>query len=547
VKLYIFPFHRSETEMRTCSSSSKSSQLTSKRFLSPCIAARRLLLSWAVKKSPSTRATPQDRPTAIQLRVLTYNLICHLKLALLAIVLIIIIFIIMADDNVVSSSTRNIDPIILRAVGAIDIQGSSRADHQELKIENLPSLDGDNAQFIVNYLLQHANSVNRLYIGCHEWSVQAVEIFRSYFSTTTCTLRFINLHRGRLGNANCGRLLSGLHGNTSVVQLHLRYDIGLQGAAGGGHLSALLQNNSHLRELRCGSMSLGAPGARALSASLRSSHSLRALLLRKCSLGDAGTAVLARALEDNRTIHVLSLESNNMTSQSLVHVIRLLKHESLRLLTLDQNPNLFSSRSPTTLFTNALRSSAWEIKLKILSMNLCQLPSQVITALFSAAAGAAVDDTPSIYELNVYDRNQIHGQALVQILQLVPRMTSLRRLHVNLDFAGASVQSSFHSNTSVTHLYSGVDRVKIKRQYHRHDNSQHNAVEPLLRILKRNQKLHNANGLLQGTNRKGVWVAGLTCLAQDHTGASAVYKIMRAKLVMWWAPPQSVLSTTYSI
>lgn len=425
----------------------------------------------------------------------------------------------MANNN----SIVSIDPIVRRAVAAIDIKGTE----QELKVENLNVLDGDNAQYIVDFLQQHSNSVmvNKLYICCNQWSAQAVEIFRSFFVTTT--LDKINLRRGRLGNVNCGRLLSGLHGNMCVSKLYLRYNIGLEGAAGGGHLSALLQNNPQLKELRCGSFSLGAQGARALQASLGTNQILQALLLRKCRLGDEGTAAIASALKENNTIQVLSLENNHITSNSLPHVARLLQHESLQLLILDQNPQLFSSNENMALFSNAL---SCHNKLKILSMNLCQLPSHVLTALFFSAAL----DTTSLSELNAYDLDQIGGQTLEQLLKIIPMMSSLRRLHINLDFTNESVQSSFHRNTSITHLYTGLNRDKIR----------HYNVKPLLRILKRNQKLHNANELLhdvpsQSNIPKGIWVKGLQCLAHDNTGATAVYKIMRAKLVMWWAPQQA--------
>jgi hypothetical protein len=480
------------------------------------------------------------------------------------------------NNNIVS-----IDPLVRRAVAAIDINETE----QELKVENLNVLDGNNAQYMVDFLhrqQQHPHSsndarnkmvmVNKLYICCNQWSTQAVEVFRAFFVTTT--LDKINLRRGRLGNENCGRLLSGLHGNNNmcgVSKLYLRYNIGLEGAAGGGHLAALLQHNTQLKELRCGSFALGAPGARAMQTSLCTNTSLQALLLRKCRLGDEGTAAIASALNDNHTIQVLSLENNHLTFHSLANVAQLLQHPSLQLLILDQNPELFANHENNnmTLFTDALSSP--NNKLKILSMNQCRLPSHVLIALFSSAAARIIDDndttmtSSSLSELNAYDQDQVCGQTLMQLLEIIPKLSSsLRRLHVNFDFTNASVQASFHSNTGITHLYNRVNRTKITshhlRQRHHHNNNSNN-VEPLLRILKRNRKLHHANELLHDSSSsmpqtqnssisnnsnvipKGLWVMGLESLLAAHdddntTGITAVYKILRAKLVMWWAPKQ---------
>jgi hypothetical protein len=164
------------------------------------------------------------------------------------------------------------------------------------------------------------------------------------------------------------------------------------------------------------------------------------------------------------------------------------------------------------------------------------LKSQVLTALFLSASL-----NTCLSELNVYDRNQVgSGETLERLLEIISTMsTSLRRLYINMDFTNRSVISSFHQNTSITHLYCGVNRTRVRD------------VEPLVRIMKRNRKLHHANELLllrhpheptpNITVPKGVWVKGIQCLSHDSTGATAVYTILRAKLVMWWAP--KVVST----
>jgi hypothetical protein len=59
------------------------------------------------------------------------------------------------------------------------------------------------------------------------------------------SLQYILFNGVNLGNVNARRLLSGLHGNTSVIQLEL-FSVGMEGAAGGAILSEFMQNNSTL-------------------------------------------------------------------------------------------------------------------------------------------------------------------------------------------------------------------------------------------------------------------------------------------------------------
>jgi Leucine Rich repeat len=194
-----------------------------------------------------------------------------------------------------------INNIIRRAVEAINVQETE----QVVDIEDFRLIvDGFNAQYIVDFLQRHPYAVKGLRICCLLLSPQAVEILRVFFSTTN--LREISLIGGSLGNVNGGRLLSGLHGHTSVSTLTLGL-VGLQGAAGGGHLSALLENNLHLKDLVLIDNNLGPEGARALQPSL-ANCTLESLTLNDCRLGDDGIATIANALQEIDTIQILSLD-----------------------------------------------------------------------------------------------------------------------------------------------------------------------------------------------------------------------------------------------
>jgi hypothetical protein len=251
-----------------------------------------------------------------------------------------------------------------------------------------------------------------------------------------------------------------------------------------------------------------------------------------CDLGDEGISLLVDAILEasGSAIKVLGLGSNEITSNGLAHLTRLLQHSSsVTGIHLDENPGLFNDQENSRLFASALRDTT----LKWLRLNSCRIPSHVIVSLVQALIHNQIFE-----ELSVYCSEQLQGDDLQRLLEIVPKMPSnLRRLAIHLDFSNKSVVSSFHWNTGLLSLNNGSEFVP----------------GPISDILKRNRQLRNANELLdsephrQRTIPLGLWVKGIESLTLDNAGTTALYKILREKLVTWRAPlPQEAAASTTS-
>jgi hypothetical protein len=467
---------------------------------------------------------------------------------------------------------RSIDRTIRDALEGINVD---KEEGQELAIQ-CPNLiiDRVNARHIANFMRQNPHTVKTLILVFDRFATtDAVEIFSSSFLTTT-TAMTTRLHalrlEGFLGNDRARLLFSSLHRNTSITELVL-HKIGIHDWMGGSHLTSLLQNNSTLTTLSCGQDAIGLKGARALQHGIRANHTLRILCLFNCFLRDSGLSVLVDALQDNSTVTALNLSKNRITSNGLVHVIRLLQQNartssSLKVLHLDSNAGLFHDEVNVGLFCDTLRNT----KLEWLHINFCQLPLHAIMALFqvfvvddNANTSASMPPTTTttttlqLLDLFVYDRVQLKGQDLEHLLNVIPQMRKIRSLSVNLNFKDAAVMSAFHRSPCIRYLFDENDEQAIVVA--NDDDDDESAAGPsVIRSLRRNRRLHTAKQLLHGesTSRQvmipalisggggSVWAKAIHLLGNHDTGATAVYKILQEKLGTWCAAAAAVAATT---
>jgi hypothetical protein len=240
-------------------------------------------------------------------------------------------------------------------------------------------------------------------------------------------------------------------------------------------------------------------------------------------------------LEGNSTISALDFGNNSITAIGLSHVTRLLQHQhpssAVVSIRLDENFGMFDNQETTRLFLIALQNS----KMKYLSFKYCRLPSQAVIALFQAAAMLE-----TLRDLHVYDNVRLEGQDLMRLLQVIPNMSNVCHLCINLAFRNEAVSGAFHLNTSIRRLCGDFHQPEIM------------PGTVLFEILKRNRRLLKARRLLclfrmttkttttTTTTRvpawDGLWAKAIEELTLDSSGATAIYEIMQEKLVEWCAP-----------
>lgn len=436
--------------------------------------------------------------------------------------------------------TRANTAVLRQALQGIDVKGKE----QMLDIHCAKIISVVDAQCIVDFLQRHADAVHVMSLGFRQLSGQAMEIFRDFFATTSLDKIVVI---GSLGNENGGHLLSGLHGNRSVSKLALS-DIGFEGAQGGWHLSELLQNNSHLKELVCLRLvSLGPEGARSLQSFLCINQTLQNLSLHTCGLGDEGTLVIVNALEENQALVKLCLGNNHITSNGLPLITRLLRRKkSLTSINLCSNAGLFDDKENTKQFAIALILQ--KSKLQNMNMSQCHISSRALIAIFQASIN-------TLTQFYVYDNVRLEGKDLERLLKIIPRMTKLYRLHINLDFMNnESVLSHFHGNVHIRYLHGEAsEEVEITNG-------------PVFCILERNRWIYKTNKLrkheLQWNKKKdirrrrpplfgdGLWIKSMERITRSDgnnnntVGASAIYQILQEKLVVWAKQQQTCCHNT---
>jgi hypothetical protein len=159
-------------------------------------------------------------------------------------------------------------------------------------------------------------------------------------------------------------------------------------------------------------------------------------------------------------------------------------------------------------------------------LNYCQLPVDALAALFAALSTKTAPAT----HLLVYDNAELQVADREHLLEIILQVQNVRDLHVNLDFTDESVLSSFRRNSSICNLHT-YDTARRRHEV---------ASGPVVDTLKRNRCLYEATVLLGNKPRGSVPMSlcsrAIDRLSDDNTGATAVYKILQEKLVMWCAP-----------
>jgi hypothetical protein len=500
------------------------------------------------------------------------------------------------DDEVVEAdsssnpSSSTIDASVRRALDAVDIDNATENHPLALDIQMVQLMDELNAQYIVDFLQQrrqhHHNAVdeeddtpgviNALTMSYFDFSPRAAEVFAAYFASPSSSAVYKVHLIGELGNENAATILSGLQQNPSVTELAL-CAVGLQGAVGGEHIATYLLNdgNPHLNELICGNLALGPQAAHALRPALLAVNccTLHTLCLFGCQLGDKGVAVIVDAIVGgqqeaggdcwNNGIRYLSLSENDLTSDCIAHLARLLYfHDKLERLDLGTNPLLFQAddENKTRPFFQAISSLARgaTAMLRRLLLSYCQMPGPAMIALFRALASGDDKNSSSMMsctltELEVYDHVQLSQEERHRLLDIIPQVQNVVALRINLDFTNAAVLSSFSLNSSIQHLFTGgireitegpifvtmqrnrnlwyVNRLLHRDHHHhhlRHHHHHHHEDEPC----------SNEEPIPAAAFGDSIWAKAIERLAQDNsTGASATYKILCEQLPSkWWLP-----------
>jgi hypothetical protein len=100
-----------------------------------------------------------------------------------------------------------------------------------------------------------------------------------------------------------------------------------------------------------------------------------------------------------------------------------------------------------------------------------------------------------------------------------------------------SVLSAFRRSTTIQRLFTSNITTQFRQEV---ENG------PVYDIMKRNRVISHAIELLESESQWTIpfykFIERIT-RPNDNTGATAVYKIMQEKLVMWWAPHQAAVST----
>jgi Ran GTPase-activating protein (RanGAP) involved in mRNA processing and transport len=90
-----------------------------------------------------------------------------------------------------------------------------------------------------------------------------------------------------------------------------------------------MQNMPQLQRLDCSESALRVEGVRALQPSLQANRTLKELSLWGCEIGNEGISVLADSLAGNTTIDILKIGYNEITSNVLDDITRLLESTHL--------------------------------------------------------------------------------------------------------------------------------------------------------------------------------------------------------------------------
>jgi Leucine Rich repeat len=204
-------------------------------------------------------------------------------------------------------------------------------------------------------------AITELWFFCvrlSEPSDGGLDVLRTFFSRSDTTLTKVCLYYCNFGSAqDASQLLAAFETNRTVTDLTIHQIGNLQGVMLGDCLSSLLQNMPQLQRLACTLCSLGVDGVHAFQPSLQANRTLRKLNFSHCRIRDEGIRLIADALAGNMTFEILDIGYNEISSNGLDDITRILESTRLKKIDLAFNHRVFDDEHTTLHFAAMLHKN----------------------------------------------------------------------------------------------------------------------------------------------------------------------------------------------
>jgi Leucine Rich repeat len=254
-----------------------------------------------------------------------------------------------------SMSEQFVHPVILD--GIANLERRSSREIQVLTIEPMVNMidtriDRASVSHLVSFMRQRVLlhcpvtelKLSRLHLK--NPSDGSLDVLREFFAEDTALskIEIVSCCGFRDAEAT-SRLFAAIQTNTSLTDLTM-YAVYRRGAALGGCLFGLFHMRTLQRLVVC-DQSLDAEAIRAFQLGLRENRHMKELRLSQCRINDEGLRLIVDALVGNTTLEVLDIAGNDITSNSLSGITRLVKVARLKEIYLSDNP-MFVNSSDTT-------------------------------------------------------------------------------------------------------------------------------------------------------------------------------------------------------
>jgi Leucine Rich repeat len=282
-------------------------------------------------------------------------------------------------------------------------------------------------------------------------------------------------------------------------------------------------------------------GVRAFQPALQVNRTLRELGLRMCSIRDDSVGLLADSLDGNTTIEILNIGHNQISSDGLDDITRLLESTQLRKVDLQLNHGLFIVEAASRRFARVLSRHEF---LKDLNLHYCQLGNGGIHIIVNGLVDNA------ILEVLTITWNYITLAGLADVTRLIEStMTGLKKI----DFVD-SIDGVFNDENTTQHFSATLIKNSTIVELP-HIDAQHlpapqhvGLVTTTSIVCARNKCLNHVNLLLappqrpqqqHGTTSTNLfllklWHKAIAKLAMagprgSNAGASAIFKLFQSR------------------
>jgi hypothetical protein len=289
-----------------------------------------------------------------------------------------------------------------------------------------------------------------------------------------------------------------------------------------------------LQRLDCSDCALRVEGIRALQPALRTNRTLRELNMSACRLGDGGIHILADALVGNSTMYVLNIRHNDISSNGIADITRLLV--SMQLKTIDIGFTAFDDEASTQGFARVLSRHQF---LKELCLSGCQLGNQGIRFI---ADGLVGNTTMEILDIKW---NRITFVGLADITRVI---VSTQIKTIDLQYTQDvfnDEDATQHFVTTLQHQKSSVQELPGIDADNFPGRNSAASYASIKNSLIRNRLLNRVNLLLApppsqqqhqqqrnaATMMLKSWHKAITKFAKvpNNAGASAIFKLFQAR------------------